>query len=176
MACFWSKWKAQKFERQAHYDCKTCLVNKWIEKQGRVCFLESEQTVYFPVFQTVDEKGEDIKPKQEMENGQFKYREELEVSKEDMYKWLVEMENLYPQMPALDCLQSYCRPVCIESLIDPYIYRIMALESAVSAYGVGALDLPLEVFTEFEMIRSSNSFYDLLQNYKTESELKSKQK
>lgn len=176
MACFWGKWKAQKFERQAHYDCKTCLINKWIEKQGRVCFLESEQTIYFPVFKTVSEQGEDIKPSQEIENGQFKFREELEVSKEDIYKWLVEMENLFPQMPALDMLQTYMRPVCIESLIDPYIYRMMALESAVQAYGVGALDLPLDLFNAFESLRSSSNLYDNLQSYKTEQELKSKQK
>jgi len=147
-------------------------LNNWIEKQGRCCFLQNKvQTVFFPVFKTQSEIGEDIKPTHVIEKGQHTFIEE-ETDVEGIYRWLRLMEDFFPSMPAFEALQTYLRPVCIESLIDPLVYHFFALENAVSEYGVEALFLPKDYFDIFEMIRSSSNLFENLENFKRESELK----
>lgn len=154
-----------------------CRVNHWIEKQNRVCFLDNpEQTIFFPVFSTIDNEGNETKPVQVMEQGRFKYIEEQAVTADRIFKWISEMEQLFPQMTSLEIVQTYMKPLCPESLIDPMSYHYFSLESAVSEYGIEALNLPLDLFQAFEVIRSANSQFDNLQTFKAEQEMKSKQK
>lgn len=154
-----------------------CKVNHWIEKQNRVCFLENpEQTIFFPVFNTVDNEGNETKPVQVISNGRFEYTEEQGVTADRVFKWISEMEQMFPQMTSLDIVQTYLKAICPESLIDPMSYHYFSLESAVSEYGIEALDLPLDLFQAFEVIRSSGSMFDNIQTFKTEQEMKSKHK
>lgn len=108
-----------------------------------------------------------------MENGAFVYEEKLSTV-EDIYLWLREIDEIFPAMPSFRVLQTFLKPVCIESLIDVMVYQWMSLESAISTYGTGALDLPLDMFRAFEMIRSSSNQFDNLENFAREQELISK--
>ena len=136
---------------------------------------QPEQTVYFPVFQTIDEQGKSISPRQIQANGRFVYNEEV-VDTDGIYNWLREMDDIFPAMPSFKVLQTYLKPVCCESLIDPMVYHYLSLESAVEAYGADALDLPMDLFKSFEEIRSSKNLFQNLQNFEQEQELKSKTK
>ncbi len=159
-------------ERQTQYDCRTCRLNNWIEKQHRVCFLDNkEQEIPFPKFITMDDNGNAVKPYQLIENGQHAVSIET-CTTEGIYDWLRYMSDIFPVMPSFEVLMTFLKPVCIESIIDPYVYHMFALESSVEAYGVGALDLRQDLFTMFEAIRSSSNMYENLQAFKTEQEAK----
>lgn len=134
-----------------------------------------EQIIFFPVFEIIDKNGKDIAPRQKTENGAFVYEEKL-ATVDDIYTWLREIDEIFPTAPSFKILQMYLKPVCVEGLIDPMVYQWMSLESAVDAYGVGALDLPLDLFRAFEMIRSSSNSYEALENFSREQELKTKTK
>jgi len=169
---FYLRWKSQKLERQLQYDCKTCLVNGRIKKQGRVCFLEkSEHNVLFPVF-NLEENGKKLPvPRRAVENGNL-VSESRKVTKKDIFIWLEKMELLFPSMPAFEVLMAYLKPICIESLLDTNIMQWFRLEAAVKAYGTGALDLPVNIFNKFESIRSAENIFENLENFKREQEAK----
>lgn len=135
---------------------------------------DREQEVPFPKFNIEDDKGNPCKPVQAMENGQFAYTWET-VTPEGIYEWLRVMESLFPQMPELKAMQTYLKPVCVESVLDPYVYHLFSLEAAVQAYGTTALSLRQDLFSIFEVIRASGNQFETLQNFEREQEFKSQE-
>jgi hypothetical protein len=148
------------------YDCRTCRINGWIEKQNRICFLEKyEQEVPFPVFMTEDETtGKPLaQPLQVMTSkGAEHVWEETDV--EGIYDWLKKMENLFPTMPEFKVMQTFMKPVCIEALIEPMIYHYYSLESAAQAYGTDIFSLRKDLYDWFEQIRMSSNLFENLES------------
>ena len=172
-AIFYYKWKASDFKRQRDYDCITCRANNWIEQQKRVCFLEKEEhEIPFPQFITETPDGKE-RPVVRIDNENPNW---LLASVQDVYEWMIDMILIQPAMPAFEALQLYLKRICPESLVDGSATHYFRLESAISAYGVAALELPYRYFEVFEVIRGSSSMYENIENLKRENELKSKGK
>ena len=167
---FYYGWKAEKFSRQREYDCKNCRIFNWIEQKGRKCFLKDDKIVVpYPIFETEDSKGNRL-PVARLTNDV----NSRESTVDDIYNWLIEMESVWPDIPSIELLRMYLAKICIESMVDPLVTHYFRLEQAVEKYGHKILDMPYSMFESFEIIRGAQNRFENLENFKRESEMKSK--
>jgi len=59
-------------------------------------------------------------------------------------------------------------------MVDPLVTHYFRLEQAVEKYGHKILDMPYSMFESFEIIRGAQNRFENLENFKRESEMKSK--
>ena len=125
--------------------------------------------VPFPVFQTEDSEGNSLPvPRQTNEV------DEQEVSKNYLYEWMIEMQYLFPEMPAFEILRAYLKPVCPESIISTEYLPYFRLENAANTYGLEVLSLPMNLFEIFEIVRATGNQYENMENFRKDAELKQK--
>lgn len=86
----------------------------------------------------------------------------------DIYEWLIEMDHILPDIPSFEILKENLPRICPESIIDPEATEYFRLESAIKAYGLGALDLSSNMFNMLESVRAADSLYEQLDNFKRE--------
>jgi hypothetical protein len=102
------------------------LKNDWIKKEGRVCFLNNQRhEVSIPKFINLDTAP--------VSTGEITEIKEVDV--DGFFEILNEIAVIYPSRPIFDIITMYFKPVCPESLIDPFYLHWALVESSCKEYG-----------------------------------------
>jgi hypothetical protein len=142
---------------------------------GRICFLEEpEHIISFPTFELEDATGTPLlNPRRNIDSltGKY-YDDEQEVNSEDIYEWLKQMEDLFPQINTLDFLFTYLPKVCPEGIVDLDAVQLYRIENAIKEYGVEILKVPYNLFIALETVRAAGNSYENNENFKREQSAK----